>query len=116
MTQELERGQSTTIAMEELEAQLQAAVEEKQRLDETWRSEVASLQAKQEETVALATQLTAEREGLRGKLAEVGDAQEVTLSEMSSLQADLATVRSERNTQLMSADKVSNNCFLYESL
>lgn len=105
LTQQLEQGQSASQAeAREVEARLQAAAaEERQRLEESWQGRLASLQAQQEELVA---GLREEGEGLRGRVSELEDAREVAGSEVASLQADLATLRSEKNTQQMAAEKV----------
>lgn len=93
--------------MKELKSQLQAASEEKQRLEAAQESELAVLRDKQEEGVSLVSRLTGERDGLRARLVELEDAREVSLSEVASLQSDLATLRSEQNTQKMSVEEVS---------
>lgn len=82
-------------------------MDEKQGLEEAHRNEAASLQAQQEENAATIGRLTAEREGLQGRLAEMEDSKEVVLSEVASLQSDLATVKSEKNTQQMATEAVS---------
>ena len=111
----------------ELEGKLEAAAEERRKVEEErkrteegLRGELASLQTQQEESLTQLAQLTTEKEGLGAnlarltaereelvaKLTELQDAREVTLSEVASLQSDLATVGSERNTQLMATEKV----------
>ena len=108
MTQQFQAGQDTGSAeAEELKAKLQALLEEKQRLEDTHSRDVAAFQARQEEEGAVVSRLTAEGEGLRAKLLEVEASKDVVLSEVASLQADLATANSERNTQQMATEAVS---------
>lgn len=88
-------------------------MDEKQGLEEAHRNEVASLRAQQEENTAVIGRLTAQREGLQTRLAEMEDSKEVILSEMASLRSDLATATSEKNTQLLATEAVSgrtNGC------
>ena len=108
MTQQLQsRKEAGETGTKELDAKLQSLMKEKERLEEAHEKEVASLQAQQEENVAVIGRLTAEEEGLRARLAEIEDSKEVILSEMASMQADLATATSERNTQQMATEAVS---------
>lgn len=108
LTQKLQaRQEAGEAGNKELDAKLQSLVEEKEKLKEAHKNEVVSLQAQQEENVAMIGRLTAEGEGLRARLVEVEDSKEVIVSEMASLQADLATVTSERNTQQMATEAVS---------
>lgn len=103
LAQQLAEGQAVSSEIEQVKALLESVTQEKQRLEE----EVTALGTKHEEASLLSKQLSLEKEGLTTKLTEVEDALELSKSELSSLQADLATVTSERNTQKITTEAVS---------
>ena len=67
------------------------------------------MKARLGEGESLVSQLRGEGEKLQAQLVEVGDARELALSELASLQSDLATLQSEKNTQRMAAESVSHS-------
>ena len=81
--------------------------EDKKKLEESQKDQMVAMQAKLEECSSVIDQLSAEGERLRGKVVELEDGKEVFQSELASLQSDLATLRSERNTQQMATEAVS---------
>lgn len=92
---------------EALETRVQSLTEEKERLEEAHMTQEASLVAQCEENVAVIGRLTAEGEGLRARLTEMEDSKDVMTSEIASLQSNLATLGSEKNTQQMATETVS---------
>ena len=76
-------------------------------MEQALGEELSALQARHSEGESLVRQLREEGEKSQARLVEIEDAREVTLCELASLQSDLATLQSEKNTQRMATEAVS---------
>ena len=65
------------------------------------------LETNERETAEMEKKLTGERDETAAKLHQLQETHDVLLSEMASVQSDLATATSQTNTHRLAAEKVS---------
>lgn len=66
----------------------------------------AKLEASERESANTEKRLNSERDDLTAKLQQLSESHEVLLSEMASVQSDLATATSQANTHKLASEKV----------